>query len=214
MKNNFIAQLTQLLSSADEDSWLTGLINLISNHTNGWVKLSGRSGKTIAEALPSSGIRPINPLHYIEKYIRAGDTILGSICIGRQSNDFTQDEEEIIEISISICTMQLRCKEKQAIIKRKQRADAVREAINALSFSELEAAIHIISALNGYEGRLIAGSIADKLGFTRSIMVTALKKLEGAGIIETRSLGVKGTYIKVREPILSEELKKLGVVKI
>jgi transcriptional pleiotropic repressor len=63
--------------------------------------------------------------------------------------------------------------------------------------------------LNGGEGRLVAGHIADKLGFTRSVVVTALRKLEGAGVIDTRSLGMKGTYIKIKDTLLMEELSKL-----
>ena len=35
------------------------------------------------------------------------------------------------------------------------------------------------------------------VGITRSVIVNALRKLESAGIIESKSLGMKGTYIKV-----------------
>lgn len=35
------------------------------------------------------------------------------------------------------------------------------------------------------------------MGITRSVIVNALRKLESAGVIESRSLGMKGTYIKV-----------------
>jgi len=189
---------------------MTGLVNLLRSYTNAWVKLTNRNKKTIAEAIPSCGIRPTNPPHYIEKPIMANDVIIGVISIGRQDAPFSDEEQQLLGICICMCTMQLRHHEKYAQTQRKQRTDAVREAINALSYSELEAAVHLIGAINGNEGRLVAGSIADKLGFTRSIVVTALKKLEGAGVIETRSLGVKGTFIKIREPILAEELGKLG----
>jgi len=182
--------------------------------------------------MPSSGICPENPDYYIEKPILAegairggiavvckdavhsvisgSDTILGCISISRNDTPFTSDEEQMLDISSCICILLLRQQEKSAILQHKQRVDAVREAINALSFSELEAAVYISQALGGPEGRLVAGHVADKLGFTRSIVVTALKKLEGAGIIETRSLGVKGTHIRVREPLLIDELSKLG----
>ncbi|MCL2362207.1 MAG: hypothetical protein FWC73_10395 [Defluviitaleaceae bacterium] len=211
--NTFIAQLSQLLMSADEDSWLAGLVNLLRSHTDGWVHLTSRNGKAIAEALPSCGYRPENPQYSIEKPILAGETILGRISISRQNSPFTPNEEQMLEIAACICIMQLRHLEKQAQLQHKQRAEAVREVINVLSYSELEAAVHVIGAINGIEGRLIAGNIADKLGFTRSIIVTALRKLEGAGVIETRSLGVKGTFIRIREPILAEELGKLRTAK-
>ncbi|GAU79883.1 GTP-sensing transcriptionalpleiotropic repressor codY [Fusibacter sp. 3D3] len=63
--------------------------------------------------------------------------------------------------------------------------------------------------LNSEEGLLVASKIADKAGITRSVIVNALRKFESAGVIETRSLGMKGTYIKVLNDCLLVELQKL-----
>ena len=60
--------------------------------------------------------------------------------------------------------------------------------------------------LKGYEGVAIASKVADRVGVTRSVIVNALRKLESAGLIESRSLGMKGTYIKVLSPLLLEYL--------
>jgi len=62
--------------------------------------------------------------------------------------------------------------------------------------------------LGGDEGLLVASKIADQLGITRSVIVNALRKFESAGVIESRSLGMKGTYIKVLNPYLLEYLAK------
>ena len=61
----------------------------------------------------------------------------------------------------------------------------------------LEAIEHIFEELDGNEGLLVASKIADRVGITRSVIVNALRKLECAGVIESSSLGMKGTYIKV-----------------
>ena len=53
---------------------------------------------------------------------------------------------------------------------------------------------------------MTASNIADKIGITRSVIVNALRKLESAGIIESRSLGMKGTYLKVLNPLFKDEL--------
>lgn len=63
--------------------------------------------------------------------------------------------------------------------------------------------------LNGNEGLLVASKIADRVGITRSVIVNALRKLESAGVIESRSLGMKGTYIKVLNDKFLVELEKL-----
>ena len=72
-------------------------------------------------------------------------------------------------------------------------------AISSLSYSELEAIEHIFEELDGNKDLLVASKIADRVGITHSVIVNALRKLESAGVIESRSLGMKGTYIKVLE---------------
>ena len=78
-----------------------------------------------------------------------------------------------------------------------------------MSFSELEAIIHIFDELKGSEGVLVASKIADRVGITRSVIVNALRKFESAGVIESRSAGMKGTYIKVMNDVVFEELKEI-----
>ena len=46
-------------------------------------------------------------------------------------------------------------------------------------------------------------------GCTRSVIVNALRKFESAGVIESRSSGMKGTYIKVLNDVVFDELKKM-----
>lgn len=85
----------------------------------------------------------------------------------------------------------------------------VQIAFSTLSYSELEAIVNILNELDGNEGLLIASKIADRVGITRSVIVNALRKFESADLIETRSLGMKGTYIKVKNEYLFEELKRV-----
>ena len=65
---------------------------------------------------------------------------------------------------------------------------------------------HIIEDLGGTDGVVVASRVADRVGVTRSVIVNALRKLGSAGIIESRSLGMKGTYIKVISNLFLEEL--------
>ena len=81
-------------------------------------------------------------------------------------------------------------------------------SIGSLSFSELEAVEHIFEELGGKEGLLVASKVADRVGITRSVIVNALRKLESAGVIETRSLGMKGTYIKILNERIVDHIMK------
>ena len=85
----------------------------------------------------------------------------------------------------------------------------VQSAISTLSYSELEAILHIFEELEGTEGILIASKIADRVGITRSVIVNALRKFESAGVIESRSSGMKGTYIKVVNDYIFEEIEAI-----
>lgn len=84
----------------------------------------------------------------------------------------------------------------------------VQMAIKTLSYSEREAIEHIFNELGGKEGLLVASKIADRVGITRSVIVNALRKFESAGVIDSRSLGMKGTHIKILNDKLLEELQK------
>ena len=72
---------------------------------------------------------------------------------------------------------------------------------------------HIFEELDGDEGILVASKIADRVGITRSVIVNALRKFESAGVIESRSSGMKGTYIKVLNDYIFDELDEIKARK-
>lgn len=85
---------------------------------------------------------------------------------------------------------------------------SVKSSISTLSYSELLAVVSIFNALKGESGILVTSKIADEMDITRSVIVNALKKFESASIIETRSLGMKGTYIKILNEHIINEIQK------
>lgn len=91
--------------------------------------------------------------------------------------------------------------------EEKERSAAI-AAVQTLSYSEATAMKSIFNSLNGDEGLLVASKIADKEGLTRSVIVNALRKFESAGTLHSRSLGMKGTYIKVLNPYLINTLRE------
>ena len=93
-------------------------------------------------------------------------------------------------------------------VKQERRA-RVDNVVKNLSFSEGIAAKSVFKELEVLEGVLKTSSVADKANITRSVVVQALKKLEGAGVIETQSLGMKGTHIKILDKTLLEVLKEV-----
>ncbi len=85
----------------------------------------------------------------------------------------------------------------------------VKNVLNKLSFTELSVVLKIFTEYNCEEFTIIASNIAQKHNFTRSSIVNALRKLESAMIIESYSLGVKGTHIKIINNYFRQEINKL-----
>ena len=134
---------------------------------------------------------------------------LGTLLLARFEKPFTDDDLVLVEYSATIVGMEI-LKAKQDELEEETRKKAVVQlAIGTLSYSELEAVEHIFNELDGNEGLLVASKIADKVGITRSVIVNALRKFESAGVIESRSLGMKGTHIKILNDKLMEELEKI-----
>lgn len=75
----------------------------------------------------------------------------------------------------------------------------VAERLNKImTYSEIQVAKEVINELGGdIEKSVINSKLADSVGATRSVLVNALRVLEAAGVLETRSMGMKGTHIKV-----------------
>lgn len=85
----------------------------------------------------------------------------------------------------------------------------VESALESLSFTESRAVHALLAEFEGPEQCLVVSAVADKGRVARSVMVTALRKLESAGIIETRSLGRKGTWIRIRHPLFLDQMRKV-----
>ncbi|GLI07074.1 GTP-sensing transcriptional pleiotropic repressor CodY [Paenibacillus tyrfis] len=129
--------------------------------------------------------------------IIGGGERLGTLVLTKRNGMFIDDDLILAEYGSTVVAMEiLREKAEQIEIEARGKA-VVQVAVGSLSFSELEAVEHIFEQLEGSEGLLVASKIADRVGITRSVIVNALRKLESAGVIETRSLGMKGTYIRV-----------------
>ena len=90
--------------------------------------------------------------------------------------------------------------------EEQRKEQVVQAAMGTLSFTEMEAMVHVFEELKGTEGILVASKIADRVGITRSVIVNALRKLESAGVIESRSSGMRGTYIKVVNDVIYDEI--------
>ena len=153
-----------------------------------------------------TGEKPEKHLMYVP-IIGAEAERLGTIMLVRFHAPFLVEDILLAEYLGVLAGIQILNERAKVLEETARNRLSVQMAMRALSYSELESMKHIIWELNGYEGVAIASKVADRVGVTRSVIVNALRKLESAGLIESRSLGMKGTYIKILSPLLLEYLE-------
>lgn len=129
--------------------------------------------------------------------IVGGKERAGTLLFVRDGQAFDEADMVLAEYGATIIGMEIMRGQVDEIELEARTLAAVQGAVASLSFSELEAVEHILQEMDSPEGLLVASKIADRAGITRSVIVNALRKLECAGILEARSLGMKGTYIKI-----------------
>lgn len=134
---------------------------------------------------------------------------LGTLFIYKCDEEYDIDDIILCEYGSTVVGLEMLRAVNEESAEESRKVAVVKSAIGTLSFSEMEAIIHIFDELDGMEGILVASKIADRVGITRSVIVNALRKFESAGVIESRSSGMKGTYIKVLNDVVFDEIASL-----
>ena len=190
----FAGQLAQLAAGCNEYGQLQAEIcTLLGAYAQAAVLLD--------EAVPG----------YLEAYQILDMPVFGSLrlILHRPDLPFTEEDRILAQICLPVMVLlERRQQEEQEELHRRQ-IGTVKAALNTLSYSELAVVVSIFRELGAQEGILVAGKVADGIGVNRSMVASALRKLESASIIETRSLGVKGTFIKILNPLWVDELRKM-----
>lgn len=134
---------------------------------------------------------------------------LGTLFIYRLNKRYDIDDIILSEYGTTVVGLEMLRALKEEDAENARKRQIVKSAINTLSYSEVEAITHVFDELGNKEGILVASKIADRVGITRSVIVNAMRKFESAGVIESHSSGMKGTYIKVLNDAVFVELDNL-----
>ncbi len=134
---------------------------------------------------------------------------LGTLVIYKENDQYDIDDIILCEYGSTVVGLEMLRSVSEESAEESRKVAVVKSAISTLSYSEMEAITCIFDELNGKEGILVASKIADRVGITRSVIVNALRKFESAGVIESRSSGMKGTSIKVLNDAVYGEIAQL-----
>jgi transcriptional pleiotropic repressor len=131
------------------------------------------------------------------------------LILSRLHDQFNEEDVALSEYAATVVSMEIMRSKEGEIVAEVRKKAIVSLAVSSLSYSELEAIKHILGSLDSSEGLLVTSTIADRVGITRSTIVSALRKLGSAGVIDSRSLGMKGTHIKLLNSFLRAEVQKV-----
>ncbi len=133
---------------------------------------------------------------------------LGTLFSFRAGRQYDIDDIILAEYGATVVGLEMLRSLNEESAEELRKMQVIKSALSTLSSSELEAVERILGEMESSEGILVASKLADSAGITRSVIVNALRKLESAGVIESRSSGMKGTYIKIKNNLILEELKR------
>ncbi|MBO6159378.1 MAG: GTP-sensing pleiotropic transcriptional regulator CodY [Firmicutes bacterium] len=173
------------------------LLNILSTKENVNLETLGFEGPDIRR------------YHVIVTPIDIAGERLGTLFVYKNTDPYEIDDIILAEYGNAVVGLEMLRSLNEESAEEIRKLQIVKSAIGTLSASELEAVQHIFAELNGKEGILVASKVADRVGITRSVIVNALRKLESAGVIESRSSGMKGTYIKIQNDLIIPELEKM-----
>ncbi|MBO6297369.1 MAG: GTP-sensing pleiotropic transcriptional regulator CodY [Lachnospiraceae bacterium] len=146
--------------------------------------------------------------HAVASPIFIGGERLGTLFLYKDRGWYDMDDIILVEYAVSVVGLELMRSLTEEADESDRREQVVHAALDAMTLSERQAAAAILDQVKpGEEALVVTSHVAEEIQIARSVVVNAVRKLEGAGIIETHSAGVKGTRVRVvNEVIFSTEI--------
>ena len=130
---------------------------------------------------------------------------LGTLFLYRKDEIFCIDDIILSEYSTTVVGLEIMRSVQEESDMEEHKKKNFSSAITTLTPLEQKAVTCVIHELGGENGTVVTSKLAKQYGITRTVIVNALRKLASAGVVRTKSSGVKGTYIEVLNDIVYTE---------
>lgn len=127
----------------------------------------------------------------------------------RYEDSFSEAEKILCEYTCAIVSLEMLRQEQEKAHRISKEAAKAKLAVDSLTYSERRAACAALQKIEWCRGEVFLNCIATQTYTAPSTVSGALKKLELATMIETKSRGVKGMHIQVLNSNLRSELEEL-----
>lgn len=188
-------------TGARRDEWRSGDTLAPRTVASLWAAAAGSPG--VAQLVLDGEWYAVAPVTVLQRTL--------GLVVARLTREPSRDELEMLGPITTAAGAVLAVGYQSEEDERERSQRAARSAIQSLSYSEIIAVRAILDSLDDDQGFLVASRIADNAGMTRSVVVNALRKLSSANLVRTRSLGMKGTFVKLLNPELRTELEDTGL---
>lgn len=128
------------------------------------------------------------------------------ILLIRYGDYFSESDQVLCEYTNAIVSLEMMRREQERAQQLSAETAAARLAVASLTYSELRVVLAVLDELSKGSGNIFLNQVASRSYATQSTVTSALKKLEGAGVIATKSQGVKGKFVRVTNRYLVNEL--------
>ena len=100
---------------------------------------------------------------------------LGTLIVATFNEPFVDEDLILAEYAATVVGIEFLRDRTERIEDDARKMATIQVALGTLSYSEMEAVMHILGELDGNEGLVVASKIADRVGITRSVIVNALR---------------------------------------
>jgi GTP-sensing transcriptional pleiotropic repressor codY len=201
MLNNNISQLNAVIESdIDEMTMIRQIIAILSSKLKISFIVADKKNNSIVNV-------PFKSEDYFFKIPIKVSGIKYGMIYANGMDKLTSDGMALFNCAVPLISILLRDIYMRNDLSIKRQIKSSRTVIGSLTITELKAIKAVFEAIDKTGGIVNVSNIANKISTTRSIIVNALKKIESAGIIDTRSLGMKGTKISIINKYFINELK-------
>lgn len=121
----------------------------------------------------------------------------GTLALTRNQGLFIEEDIFMAEAAVLVASNEILKRWHKHRAREWRKRIEVETAVNTLSYSELEALSSIADILSVGEGLIVGSQLARQAGLTKSVFVSTIRKLRSAGLVESQSRGMKGTYLRV-----------------
>ncbi len=138
--------------------------------------------------------------------MHASEDRMGTLLLCRKDTEYSKDDVILMEYGAMLVGLEVCRALSEELAEERHKRDMANSAVQLMNSAETAASIAVLYLMAGHEATVSIGEISEKTKITKSSIVSALRKLEDAEIIETKPEGTEGTHIKVLNDMIYEKL--------